>query len=611
MSKVELYVYDLSSGMARSLSLQLTGRQIDGIWHTSVVVFGKEVFYGQGISVVSPGTSHHGRPLQILDMGLTHLDEGTFQEYIDELSSHYTADKYHLLEFNCNSFTNDVVGFLTGGSIPGFIKDLPADFLNTPLGAALRPTIDSMFRGPPTAPPTPGPSLPSGTSPSPSSSPLASLVSRPPPVPETATLTAPLQLATNPSSLRSLLNSHKAATVLFTAPATCAPCRVIDPFFSELAQLRTAEGLAYVKVDLDVGLGRAAAQEWGVSATPTVMCFLKGKKRGEVRGANVREIRTQVDLLICELYPPHPHTRQDLPAIQGISLSPILFSQIPKLDSALSKFLSFVNAASASEGDKKRYQFLFRQVLLLLEPQAKLPPAQLRSTLQAWSAATVDLAALLPEGELFPLADFWRLAVLSSPVAHALSGNIEGIKSLLSLAYYSGASTPRPYLLTTLRLCANLFAYPDLARLVFPSEGEKQDLVSFLVCTLLSDDAGIRTATASVTFNLGALHQQAVRQALEKHTRPPSEDWIIEVVSALIEALSRETSSEEVVHRLVASLALFVFRAPGWEELRELLQVLQAQEVLLDKLLPGGCGEIGVRQKSVQVLVKELAGLCA
>ena len=25
-------------------------------------------------------------------------------------------------EFNCNSFTNDVVGFLTGQSIPDFIK---------------------------------------------------------------------------------------------------------------------------------------------------------------------------------------------------------------------------------------------------------------------------------------------------------------------------------------------------------------------------------------------------------------------------------------------------------------------------------------------------------
>jgi desumoylating isopeptidase 1 len=29
---VKLYVYDLSNGMAKQLSLQLTGKQIDGIW---------------------------------------------------------------------------------------------------------------------------------------------------------------------------------------------------------------------------------------------------------------------------------------------------------------------------------------------------------------------------------------------------------------------------------------------------------------------------------------------------------------------------------------------------------------------------------------------------
>jgi hypothetical protein len=32
MTKVQLYVYDLSRGMAKSMSLALTGKQIDGIW---------------------------------------------------------------------------------------------------------------------------------------------------------------------------------------------------------------------------------------------------------------------------------------------------------------------------------------------------------------------------------------------------------------------------------------------------------------------------------------------------------------------------------------------------------------------------------------------------
>ena len=36
MSAVQLYVYDLSNGLARQLSLSLTGKQIDGIWYASL-----------------------------------------------------------------------------------------------------------------------------------------------------------------------------------------------------------------------------------------------------------------------------------------------------------------------------------------------------------------------------------------------------------------------------------------------------------------------------------------------------------------------------------------------------------------------------------------------
>lgn len=35
MTRVQLYVYDLSNGLARQLSLSLIGKQIDGIWFVS------------------------------------------------------------------------------------------------------------------------------------------------------------------------------------------------------------------------------------------------------------------------------------------------------------------------------------------------------------------------------------------------------------------------------------------------------------------------------------------------------------------------------------------------------------------------------------------------
>jgi hypothetical protein len=85
---------DLSNGLAKSLSLPLTGILIEGIWHTSIVLRGVETYYGQGILQTSPpGSTHHGRPLKVVDLGETELDHETFAEYLDELRDHYRADK--------------------------------------------------------------------------------------------------------------------------------------------------------------------------------------------------------------------------------------------------------------------------------------------------------------------------------------------------------------------------------------------------------------------------------------------------------------------------------------------------------------------------------------
>lgn len=38
-----------------------------------------------------------GRPLRIVDLGETGIDEQTWEDYINEMRHVYTADKYHLL----------------------------------------------------------------------------------------------------------------------------------------------------------------------------------------------------------------------------------------------------------------------------------------------------------------------------------------------------------------------------------------------------------------------------------------------------------------------------------------------------------------------------------
>ena len=42
-------------------------------------------------------SKQHGKPLQILDMGETAIDKDTFEEYLNEMRQHYTADKVRLV----------------------------------------------------------------------------------------------------------------------------------------------------------------------------------------------------------------------------------------------------------------------------------------------------------------------------------------------------------------------------------------------------------------------------------------------------------------------------------------------------------------------------------
>jgi hypothetical protein len=52
--EVSIYLYDISNGMARSFSPMFLGKTIEGIWHTGLVVYGNEYYYGGGVCVGFP-----------------------------------------------------------------------------------------------------------------------------------------------------------------------------------------------------------------------------------------------------------------------------------------------------------------------------------------------------------------------------------------------------------------------------------------------------------------------------------------------------------------------------------------------------------------------------
>lgn len=100
---------------------------------------------------------------------------------------------------------------------------------------------------------------------------------------------------------------------------------MIEPVFEDLARSKKNGQIAFVKVDLGVGMGSMVAREYGVTATPTFGFFLDGKKvrvlgHGlgclfhlwlrsaraqihELKGVNAPELRTQVDLLSYQAFP--------------------------------------------------------------------------------------------------------------------------------------------------------------------------------------------------------------------------------------------------------------------------------------------------------------------
>ncbi|KAG2737407.1 DUF862-domain-containing protein, partial [Suillus brevipes Sb2] len=536
---VEVYVYDLSKGLASQLSLQLTGKQIDGVWHTSVVVFWNEIFYGQGICEVEPGRSHHGSLLRVIGMGDTCIDEQTFAEYLSQIKEHYTADKYHL----CNSFTNDCLGFLTGGSLPSYIKDLPTDFLSTPFGVALRPTIDAMFRGrASTGILTPPPDLPATTDPansaltssllqavaagatthgsgSPSSfrnyPPTPAPTSPPTPV-QSNGLTAPVHIATNPSSFHNVLRTHRAVVAFFTS-ATCGPCRMIEPVFEELAKSKSrANDVAFVKIDLSVGMSSTVGGEYGVRVTPTFILFLDGNKIHEMKGINAPELCTRLaplsgvsSELMQQRRSAHPHTALSLPAIEATPLDAILFSQVPILDVVLTKVTEFIDAAFMVE---LRYE--------------RSHEANSRKEYHSpWRDATASLAANLSAYFL------WRIC---------------GALHCSNLSKAEGA--PRSYTLTLLKMISNAFANKVIARELLLSS--RSSIATLMVAALLHDDATARLAAASLAFNMVAhlqrLRVEKVRGNAEGDDVSENEDWDVEMTSALLEGLEREKANEEI-----------------------------------------------------------------
>jgi hypothetical protein len=146
---VVIWLYDLSNGLAKSMSAAFLGKQIDYIPHSGVVVYGTEYFFGGGIAADRPGSTQAGAPVKKFNLGKTNKTQAEFHTWLQSVGDKYTMQTYNILSHNCNNFAAACAEFLLSGvpsaeQFPAEILDLPRVVLATPMGQMFKPMLESM-----------------------------------------------------------------------------------------------------------------------------------------------------------------------------------------------------------------------------------------------------------------------------------------------------------------------------------------------------------------------------------------------------------------------------------------------------------------------------------
>ncbi|BGP24093.1 thioredoxin [Rhodotorula toruloides] len=626
---VSLYIYDLSNGLAAMWGQALTGRPVEGIWHTSLVLYGMEVFFGQGISIVSPpGTTHHGVPKKKLPCGVTHLDKETFLEYIEGLRETYTADAYHLLEFNCNTFTNDVLSFLNSSSIPSYILSQPSEIMSTPFGAQMRPMIEQMFVGRRTATagraeigrltsqlgglPTPAPTPPQ------------------PQDPSAESVASNLQIVTSAASLRSILDTSPSVVALYTHPSSSSSSSALNlkKTFESLARKYGRTKFVLVETHLAHG-GAGEFMDLGLKEEDwegeTLALFSRDRCVKSLPSPASDALEDKIKRLEDRLWPTHPHAALNLSFLDALVTRArsgdglVVWMAVPKKEGLERKLVEEVVGAAFGEG-KEGMREEVREVLRAAVErvfEAAQGGKGVKLDESVWTAAieTVEVLSKTDnlDAPLFPLIDLLRLA-FSIPLSTISATTLISLpRFLINLARTpetrSSAPSSETDLLTTLKLFSNLLSpalQPQalIARILAPDC--LPSLTHLTLHALLSPSS---SSTSKLPLVAAQTALSLVVRVCEERTWEEDvggEEWEVEVASAVVEALGgagEETG--EILHYLAATLGTLLFRSPHFASIQSLLEVLETDDVLarVEERLTGA------DRKETKELVREVRNL--
>lgn len=144
--KVQVYVYDISHGLARSLSMGFLGIQLDAIYHTGIVINKTEYYFDtEDVTALPAGTTRFGIPQEVLDCGETYIPQDVFHEFLEDMKEgRFKFGSYNVLRNNCNHFTHDALQFLNGQDLDVKILNLPEQVLSSPNGAMIEQMFGAM-----------------------------------------------------------------------------------------------------------------------------------------------------------------------------------------------------------------------------------------------------------------------------------------------------------------------------------------------------------------------------------------------------------------------------------------------------------------------------------
>ncbi|PLB44249.1 thioredoxin [Aspergillus steynii IBT 23096] len=556
---VELYVYDLSKGLARMYSLPLTGTQIDAIYHTALVLNGVEYFFGQGIQTAVPGSTHHGHPIEKLHMGRTELPVDVIEEYISSLGDIYTPESYDLFLHNCNNFTQDLAMFLLGKSIPEHIRNLPKTFLDTPFGQMMKPQIEMALRGTVQG---------SGENSQPYLNGSAAAAQPTPSAPSHGTV----RVASNlPQLEEQLAAASQSCAIVFFTSATCPPCKMLYPAYDELAQ-EAGDQAALIKVD--VSTARDVGMKYSIRATPTFMTFLKGSKLDQWSGANPSQLRGNVRLLIQMAHPAHPHRQLHLPSLQRPITKFVLYQKVPPFAKLLQKLTPY--------HEDPRLESIVGFISRRTDSAADNP---LPDDLPSFATYLQTTVQALPRENVFAAVDLARLLFLDPRVASYFAEE-PGHQTILTLLSPSEtlSTCPYPLRIIMLQLVCNLFTTPLFADLLVTSSSPPSKLhettLRLVTGCLLDSHPNLRVVAASLAYNIAA-HNHNARESQSPDKL--SEEDQVELTASLVEAITQEETSVESLHGLLFALGLVVYEAPVDGEVVDLCKAMGIAETVQQK----------------------------